>query len=74
MLGMCLSALLGSYDRGVGGGVGMSSALCQSVANKGLAHSVMPFNTCYIDTGLFGLYAIAEPQHIEELSKHMVGI
>ena len=41
--------------------------LQQAVADMELAHSTMTFNTCYKDTGLFGVYAVAEPHKIQDL-------
>jgi len=31
-----------------------------------LAHSFMSFNTCYTDTGLWGLYFVADKMKIED--------
>ena len=32
-----------------------------------LAHSYMAFNTCYADTGLWGMYLTAEPNNLPGL-------
>ena len=48
----------------------MSSRLCQNVGQKDLAHSLTAFNTCYKDTGLFGVYAVAEPHKLNDLMHH----
>ena len=37
------------------------------VADEELAHSVMTFNTSYVDTGLFGVYATAEDLKLNDL-------
>ena len=60
---MCLDALqtmLGAWDKNVGAGGNMSSKLAQRVAVNGLCNSYMAFNTNYHDTGLFGVYAVAD--------------
>ena len=41
----------------------MSSIMAQRVAINKLAQSYMAFNTNYHDTGLFGVYATADPKH-----------
>lgn len=62
---MLLQTLIGSYDRAAGKTV--TSQLCYDVANNELANSISTFNTCYKDTGLFGLYAIAEKEKVGDL-------
>jgi len=56
---MLMQTILGSYDRTLGLGKNHASRLCQEVAEQELAHSVSAFNTCYKDTGLFGVYVVA---------------
>jgi len=63
---MTMQCLLGSWDRTATGNV--SSKLCRTVAERECAYSVMAFNTCYKETGLFGVYATAAPTDAEELS------
>jgi len=67
---MVMQTMLGSWDRTVGAGGNMSSRLCQNVGQKDLAHSLTAFNTCYKDTGLFGVYAVAEPHKLNDLMHH----
>lgn len=62
---MLLQTLIGSFDRAAGKTV--TSKLCYDVATKELANSLSTFNTCYKDTGLFGLYAIAEREKVGDL-------
>lgn len=62
---MLLQTLIGSYDRAAGKTV--TSQLCFDVAANELANSISTFNTCYKDTGLFGLYAIAEREKVGDL-------
>lgn len=52
--------MLGAWDKNVGAGGHMSSKLAQRVAVNGLCNSYMAFNTNYHDTGLFGVYAVAD--------------
>lgn len=62
---MLLQTLIGSYDRAAGKTV--TSQLCFDVAAGELANSISTFNTCYNDTGLFGLYAVAEREKVGDL-------
>jgi len=58
---MICQTILGAWDRTMGAGPNVASPLCRKVAEGGLAHSVSSFNTTYKDTGLFGVYSVAEP-------------
>lgn len=64
---MIMQCLLGSWSRTNGSGINTASKMCQAVAESEAAHSVMSFNSCYKDTGLFGVYAIAEPETLNDL-------
>jgi len=64
---MVVQTIIGAWERNIGGGKNLSSRLCETVATKGLCHSITAFNTCYSNTGLFGTYFVAEPQHLEDL-------
>lgn len=64
MVGQCL---LGFWDKSSGAGANVSSPLCRRVAQEGLANSIMAFNTCYSDTGLFGVYATAPEKGLDDL-------
>lgn len=64
---MVMHQLLGSWDRTGGSGANQASKLQQAIAEKELAHSAMTFNTCYKDTGLFGVYAVSEPHRVQDL-------
>lgn len=64
---MIMQTLLGCWDRTSGSGSNMASKLCKYVAEKEAAVSVMTFNTSYKDTGLFGVYAVAEPNRLHDL-------
>ena len=64
---MVMQTLLGSWDRTSGAQNNMESKLCNRVADEELAHSVMTFNTSYVDTGLFGVYSTAEDLKLNDL-------
>mmetsp|Transcript_19889 Transcript_19889/g.25721 ORF Transcript_19889/g.25721 Transcript_19889/m.25721 type:complete len:479 (+) Transcript_19889:43-1479(+) len=68
---MCLQTLLGGWDRTSGVGVNMPSPLARKMAEQELCYSYTTFNTCYKDTGLFGLYVIAPPQNLQEMVRVM---
>lgn len=58
---MVMQQLLGSWDRTDGAGPNLASRLCRTAAEEGTTHSLTTFNTTYKDSGLFGVYFIAEP-------------
>jgi len=62
---MLLQTLVGSWDRSLGGGKNLTSRVCEIYATEGLAHSLMSFNTCYRNTGLFGAYIVGEKEKTE---------
>ena len=64
---MVMQQLLGTWDRTGGAGANQASKLTQTVAESELAHSVASFNTCYKDTGLFGVYSVCEPHKVQDL-------
>lgn len=64
---MLIQTILGSWDRSSLIGTNAASKLAQDVANNELAHSYMTFNTCYKDTGLFGVYAVAPDNKLDDL-------
>ncbi|KAJ3612146.1 hypothetical protein NHX12_020423 [Muraenolepis orangiensis] len=64
---MVANTLIGTWDRSFGGGVNLSSQLAQKAALGGLCHSFQSFNTCYTDTGLWGLYMVCEASTLEEM-------
>jgi len=67
---MVMQTMLGCWSRTSGSGANMASKLCQAVAEGECAHSVMSFNSCYKDTGLFGVYAVAEATTLNDLAFH----
>lgn len=62
---MVLQALMGTYDRNATTGEHSSCRLTKRMAGVPAVRSVTPFNTTYTDTGLFGLYATADPVELE---------
>jgi processing peptidase subunit beta len=50
----------------------MTSTLCRKAGELGIAHSLSTFNTTYKDTGLFGVYAVADPTNVWELSSEVM--
>ncbi|XP_010550013.1 PREDICTED: probable mitochondrial-processing peptidase subunit beta, mitochondrial isoform X1 [Tarenaya hassleriana] len=65
---MVMQTMLGSWNKNVGGGKHMGSELAQRVAINEIAESIMAFNTNYKDTGLFGVYAVAKPDCLDDLA------
>jgi len=65
---MIMQTLLGNWEHTSGFGSNVASKLCQTVAENEAATSIMSFNTCYKDSGLFGVYGVAPPTKCNELS------
>ena len=51
----------------MGGGANNSSPLAHYCAEKGFAHSFQSFNTCYKDTGLWGIYFVTDAMNQENM-------
>jgi processing peptidase subunit beta len=64
---MLMQTILGSYDRAAGLGRNVASKMCQEIGEAELAHNVSTFNTCYKDTGLFGVYMVAPDNKLDDL-------
>jgi processing peptidase subunit beta len=64
---MLMQTILGSYDRASGLGRNVASRMCQQIGAGELAHNVSTFNTCYKDTGLFGVYMVAQDNTLDDL-------
>ncbi|XP_053970446.1 mitochondrial-processing peptidase subunit beta [Hylaeus volcanicus] len=58
---MVANTLVGAWDRSQGGGANNSNRLNQNRYVRELCHSYQSFNTCYKDTGLWGIYFVCEP-------------
>ncbi|XP_010939148.1 probable mitochondrial-processing peptidase subunit beta, mitochondrial [Elaeis guineensis] len=65
---MVMQSMLGSWNKSSGGGKHMGSELGQRIAVNEIAESMMAFNTNYKDTGLFGVYAVAKPDYLDDLA------
>merc|ERR1712027_75828 len=52
---MVANTLIGSWDRSMGGGANLASPVAQHAAEHNLCNSFQAFNTCYKDTGLWGV-------------------
>jgi len=63
---MVANTVIGSWDRSQGGGNNVSSPLAQASAEANLVHSFQSFNTCYKDTGLWGIYFVADHMNVNE--------
>ncbi|KAI3890347.1 hypothetical protein MKX03_011696 [Papaver bracteatum] len=61
---MVIKSMLGSWNKYEEGGV----KLAQRVGIKDIAESIMTFNDSYKDAGLFGIYACAKPDCLEDLA------
>jgi len=57
---MVANTIIGSWDRSHCGGENLASNLAKECAKGGLAHSFQSFNTCYTDTGLWGIYFVTD--------------
>lgn len=71
-----MQTLLGSWDRTSNAGTDQNSELAQATAAGNLAHSFHAFNSAYKDTGLFGIYYVAEQDKVQDMAlqatDHMV--
>ncbi|WOH07877.1 hypothetical protein DCAR_0727311 [Daucus carota subsp. sativus] len=65
---MVMQSMLGSWNKNAGGGKHVGSQLVERIAIDEIAESMMAFNTNYKDTGLFGIYAAAEPESCDDLA------
>ncbi|KAJ8736585.1 hypothetical protein PYW08_007241 [Mythimna loreyi] len=64
---MVANTLIGAWDRSQGGGVNNASFLARAASAGNLCHSFQSFNTCYKDTGLWGIYFVAEPLQLDDM-------
>jgi len=63
---MLMQTILGSWDRTSSIGRNGASRLAQDISEHECAHSFMTFNTCYKDTGLFGVYLTAPDNKLDD--------
>lgn len=62
---MVANTLVGAWDRSQGGGGVNAGKLALACGESGLCHSYQSFNTCYKDTGLWGIYFVSDPMKCE---------
>ncbi|KAL8144452.1 hypothetical protein V2J09_017484 [Rumex salicifolius] len=65
---MVMQSMLGSWNKNAAAGKHSGSELVQKVGINEIAESIMAFNTNYKDTGLFGVYAVAKPDCLDDLA------
>merc|ERR1711907_96704 len=63
---MVMQSLMGQWQRTSNAGKNISSSLCKELAREEVAHSCMAFNTTYSNTGLFGVYGVADHSDVED--------
>jgi len=68
---MVANTIVGSWDRSQGGANNVASYLGQASATDNLCHSFQSFNTCYKDTGLWGIYFVADHMKAEDFVNHL---
>ncbi|XP_053691689.1 mitochondrial-processing peptidase subunit beta [Sabethes cyaneus] len=64
---MVANTLIGAWDRSQGGGANNASRLAVASAEDNLCHNFQSFNTCYKDTGLWGIYFVCDPLKCEDM-------
>merc|ERR1712010_243964 len=62
---MVMQSLLGQWDQSTPCGATPTSSLCKELVGEGAAKSIMSFNTTYQNTGLFGIYGVADHTTVE---------
>ncbi|KAG8182104.1 hypothetical protein JTE90_018375 [Oedothorax gibbosus] len=61
--------LIGNWDRSHGSGGNIYSKLANNAGAKNLCHNFLSFNTCYKDTGLWGIYLVSDAKTLNEMIK-----
>ena len=69
---MIANTLIGSWDRSLGGGFNSFSYLSSVSLENNLCNSFQSFNTCYKDTGLWGIYFISEKTKVNDFLRHII--
>ncbi|XP_973732.1 mitochondrial-processing peptidase subunit beta [Tribolium castaneum] len=64
---MVASTLLGAWDRSQASAKQNATTLARASGEGELCHSYQSFNTCYKDTGLWGIYFVSDPLKIEDM-------
>ncbi|KRT85250.1 Peptidase, partial [Oryctes borbonicus] len=68
---MVATTLLGAWDRSQASGKQNATVLARQSAEGDLCHSFQGFNTCYKDTGLWGIYFVSDPLKLEDMVFHI---
>ncbi|CAG9857546.1 unnamed protein product [Phyllotreta striolata] len=64
---MVASTLLGAWDRSQASAKQNATTLARASGEGDLCHSYQSFNTCYKDTGLWGVYFVSDPLKITDM-------
>ncbi|KAL3272096.1 hypothetical protein HHI36_022558 [Cryptolaemus montrouzieri] len=64
---MVASTLLGAWDRSQASAKQNATTLARASGEGDLCHSYQSFNTCYKDTGLWGVYFVSDHLKIEDM-------
>lgn len=62
---MIANTIIGNWNKAQGGGRNIPNTFAKKM-NKAGCQSFMAFNTCYKDTGLWGVYGITDTSHHEQ--------
>jgi len=65
---MIANTIVGSWDRSNVGGQVSGSKVAEDCQKWGLAHAYQAFNTCYKDTGLWGVYFVSDADKLEDMT------
>ena len=63
---MLMQTILGSWDKSSPAGRNQASRMARVAAEQDLCHSFTSFNTCYKDSGLFGMYIVADDNKLDD--------
>lgn len=64
---MVANTMIGSWDRSMGGGTHNASKLAHYCSKQNFCSSFQSFNTCYKDTGLWGIYFVTDALNQENM-------
>nr|CAH7741199.1 unnamed protein product [Callosobruchus chinensis] len=70
---MVASTLLGAWDRSQASAKQNATVLARASGEGDLCHSYQSFNTCYKDTGLWGIYFVSDPLKIDDMIFNIQG-
>eukprot|EP00095_Tigriopus_kingsejongensis_P006311 maker-scaffold61_size441589-snap-gene-3.31 protein:Tk06311 transcript:maker-scaffold61_size441589-snap-gene-3.31-mRNA-1 annotation:"mitochondrial-processing peptidase subunit beta-like isoform 2" len=64
---MVANTIMGNWDRSMVSGPSTASTMAKHVSSIGACHSYQSFNTCYKDTGLWGVYFVGERMQLDNM-------